>query len=174
MFRLVVAVALVACNTTDPPHPTTGIQLRNPSGTVTEGDVTVAATADRVYAALTDYARWPVLFPYLDKVTLVAQHDGVDEVTTLSRKGKTHRLVFRNEPARRIVRFTELDGRADTKAEITLVPAERARSTLIAVRLEAEVRGVAGLLVSDATVRAKREAKVLKDLEFLRSYFASE
>lgn len=171
-YLLVASILAVSCTAAadEPPRPPS-LQLRNPSSTVTEGEVTLPTPPDQVFAALVDYANWPKVFTYLDKVTIKSQRGNNAEIVTLSKKNKAHALRFRNDPAKRTLRFVELGGRADVKAEIVVTAGDTADTSVVKVRLEAEVGGMAGWFVSDSMVRGKREKKIIKDLSHVSAYF---
>ncbi|HVK78675.1 MAG TPA: SRPBCC family protein [Kofleriaceae bacterium] len=171
---LVLAVAIVGAGCTaaaDDFKPSPAVRLRAVKRTVTEGTVIVAGRPDDIYAALTDYTQWTAIFPNLRTVTIRSVTADTAVIETVSHKDKRHTLTFRNDPARRIVRFQERGGRVDATAEITLRPGPRAGFTLVTARLDADVTGAAALFVGDGTVRRKREKKVAGDLAKLRAYF---
>ena len=63
------------------------------------------------------------------------------------------------------------NGRAEVWAEIMFVPGERAHTTRVHLRLYAEVKGLASLVVSGTSVRKQRETKAARDLAHIRAYF---
>lgn len=170
VFVSVVAASCNAAADKSPPR-SAAIQLRNPSSNVTEGELVVPAEPDAVYATLVDYAHWTDVFTYLSTVTITSQRGDRAEIVTVSKKGNKSTLRFDNDRAKRIVRFEQLGGRADAKAEIALTSGKIGGTTVIRVRLDARVGGMAGWFVSDSKVRAKREKKISKDLGQLEAYF---
>ena len=178
MSRLAVQLVLVSIITAscsaaaDQPAPrSAAIQLRNPSTHVTEGELVVTAEPDVVYATLVDYAHWTNVFTYLNTVNITSQRGDRAEIVTISKKGNKSTLRFNNDRTKRLVRFDQLGGRADAKAQIAISPGKAAGTTVVQVRLDAQVSGPAGWFVSDSQVRAKREKKIAKDLGQLEAYF---
>jgi carbon monoxide dehydrogenase subunit G len=142
-------------------------------GTTTEGEVTVAGEPADVYAAVTDYQKWTVIFPNLASLTVKSGDAIAATVETVSTKGKHHTLVFKNDPRARVIRFEERGGRAEVKAEISFRAGARKGETIVHARLYADVHGAASLFVSDAKIRGKREKKVMGDLARLYAYFGA-
>lgn len=148
------------------------VRIWHVQGAVTEGEVTVAGDPADVYAAVTEYRRWPAIFPNLRSVTVKSGNALAATVETVSNKGKHHTLIFKNDPRTHTIRFEERGGRADASAEITFRAGPRPGQTVVKARLYADVTGAAGLFVSDAKIRRKRERKVMADLTRLHAYFA--
>ncbi|HEU0035918.1 MAG TPA: SRPBCC family protein [Kofleriaceae bacterium] len=170
----VAAMLASACGgaaTADTPASTTTIRMTHPSSSVTEGEITVGASPDAVYAVLTDYEGWPRVFTYLDRVQIHTQQGDAVEIATVSKTGKTAELRCRNERATRTVRFEQVNGRAHVAADIAVKTGQAAGTASIRVRMTAKVSGALGWLVSDATIRHKREQKITKDLRLLQAYF---
>lgn len=147
------------------------VRIWNVRGAATEGEVTVAGEPAAIYAAVTDYRRWTAIFPNLRSVTVKSGDATAATVETVSNKGKRHTLVFKNDARTRTIRFEERGGRADASAEITFRAAARPGHTVVRVHLYADVTGAAGLFVTDAKIRRKRERKVMTDLTRLHAYF---
>jgi len=138
---------------------------------ISEGEVVLAAAPEDVYAAVTDYPRWTDIFPYIARVKVKSAGTKA-VIETTNRKGHKNTLKFDNDARKRTVRFDESSGPAAAHAEIVFEAGAIAGTTRVRARLRADVDGVAGWFVSDATVRRKREHKLTKDLESLRRYFA--
>jgi hypothetical protein len=134
-----------------------------------EGEVVLAASPAVVYAALTDLARWPAIFPRVRSATA----RGGGDVAIISRKGKQRSLRFDNDARTLTVRFTETGGAADVYAEIVLQPGAAPGTTRARARLRADVSGFRSWFVSERTVRAKRERRLLQYLADLDRYFAT-
>jgi uncharacterized membrane protein len=169
LLALAAALAISCHADADASGP---VRITAVSSSATQGELTVGAAPDFVYRTLVDYANWPGVFTYLDRVTIHAQQGERAEVTTDSRSGKTTHLRFHNDSAHRVVRFAQVGGPAKATAEIVVAPGSADGTTSITVRLTATVTGAAGWFVSDSTVREKRVKKITEDLEMLRVYFA--
>lgn len=140
---------------------------------LTEGETTLDGEPADLYNACLDYPKWTEIFPDVAKVVVTAQH-GVDaRVTLVAPNGHRDNLHFHNQPAARMIYFEDTGngGRAEVWAEIMFVPGEQARTTRLHIRLYAEVKGLATLVVSNSSVRKEREIKVEKDLAHIRAYF---
>lgn len=141
---------------------------------ITEGETTLAADPDAVYRAVTDYARWPAMFPDIRRAIVTSQ-TGVDaRVTFIHAAGNRDNIHFHNQPAARMVWFEDTGGRAEVWAEIVFVSGDRPGTTRVHSRLYVDVHGLASLFVSDRKLRTIREQRVREDLTQLRAYFASD
>jgi hypothetical protein len=141
---------------------------------ITEGETVLSADPDAAYRAVTDYARWAVMFPDIRRVIVTSQVEGDDRVTFIHADGNRDNVHFHNRPAARVVWFEDTGGRAEVWAEISFLPGERPGTTRVRSRLYADVHGWASLFVSDNKIRSMREHRVRDDLSHLRAYFARE
>ncbi|SRR5260221_723893 len=140
---------------------------------MTEGDTTIDGEPADTYAICLDYAKWTDVFPDVAKVIVTDQH-GVDaHVTLVAPTGHRDNLHFHNQPAARMIYFEDTGngGHADVWAEIMFVPGEQPRTTRVHIKLYAEVKGIASVVVSDSSVRKQRETKIERDLAHIRAYF---
>jgi carbon monoxide dehydrogenase subunit G len=144
---------------------------RGAASDTSEGEVWLAVDADAAYAALTDVARWPAIFPRVRSVAVVTASPTAPVVELVSRKGKRRTLRFANEPRTRTVRFTERT-QADVTATIVFIPASGGR-TRVRATLSADVGGLAGLFVRERTIRAKRESRLAGYLDDLERHFGA-
>lgn len=144
---------------------------RGAASDTSEGEVWLAVDADAAYAALTDVARWPAIFPRVRSVAVVAASSTAPVVELISRKGKRRTLRFANEPRTRTVRFTERS-KADVTATIVFIPATGGR-TRVRATLSADVGGLAGLFVREKTIRGKRESRLAGYLDDLERHFGA-
>ena len=169
-FALVLAAAATAVAAADSP----GVKIYQPRDqAMTEGDTTVEGEPTDIFTTCLDYAKWTDIFPDVAKVIITSQH-GVDaKVTLVSPTGHRDNLHFHNQPAARLIYFEDTgnNGRAEVWAEIVFVPGEQAHTTRVHIKLYAEVKGIATLVVSDSSVRKQRETKIERDLAHIRSYF---
>jgi hypothetical protein len=173
LVTLVLACTVTATTAAAAPPEIRVYESRTDSH-ITEGETTLAVDPDTAYAAVTDYARWPAMFPDIRQV-FVTRRIGVDaRVTFVHANGKRDNLHFRNQPAARMMWFEDTGGRAEVWAEITFVPGELPGTTRVHSRLYADVPGIASLVVSDRKLRKLREQRVRDDLAQLRRYFASK
>jgi hypothetical protein len=158
--------------------PISGPEIRVVESTdddaITLGETTVTVDPDAAYQAVTDYARWSIIFPDIGRV-LITRQQGVDaRVTLVHTDGNRDNVHFHNQPAARMVWFEDTGGRADVWAEIVFAPGDQPGTTRVRSRLYANVRGVASLFVSDGKVRGMRQDRVRKDLVRLRQYFSRD
>lgn len=175
---------VVACTSATQPlaaSPQAGEAIQSPDvrvfqnpdeSAITEGETTLAADPDAAYRAVTDYARWPTMFPDIQRVVITSQVNGHDRVTFIHADGNRDNVHFHNQPAARLVWFEDTGGRAEVWVEILFRAGNRPGTTHVHSRLYADVHGWASLFVSDSKVRAMREQRVRDDLSHLRSYFA--
>lgn len=177
-FLALGALALVAAGTSVAAanSAVTGAAIRifqSPDNeAITEGETILAADPDTVYRTVTDYARWPAIFPDIRRV-IITRQNGVDaRVTFIHAAGNRDNVHFHNQPAARMVWFEDTGGRAEVWAEIVFVPGDRPGTTRAHSRLYVDVHGFASLFVSDRKLRTIRERRVREELMQLRAYFA--
>ncbi len=177
--HIVTALAgIVACTSATSPLAASPSDVRvypSPSeSAITEGDTVLAAEPDAVYRAVTDYPRWPTMFPDIRQVIITSQAGGHDRVTFVHADGNRDNVHFHNVPGARMVWFEDTGGRAEVWVEILFLPGERPGTTRVHSRLYADVHGLASLFVSDSKVRSLREQRVRDDLTHLRAYFGRD
>jgi hypothetical protein len=135
---------------------------------ITEGETVLAVDPDVAYRAVSDYAKWPAMFPAVHEV-LITKTEGVDaRVTFVHVDGNRDNLHFHNRPEARTLWFEDTGGRAEVWAETAFAPGDRPGTTRVHSRLYADVKGLASLVVKDDQVRAMRRARVANDLADVR------
>lgn len=172
MRSLVVLLGLAATATASPAPGVKVWQAQDPA--ITEGETILEADPAAAYAICTDYAKWVEVFPDVAKV-VVRDRKGVDaHVTLIGPNGHRDNLHFTNQPAARMIFFEDTGngGHADVWAEIVFAPGQLEHTTRLHIRLYANVKGLASLVVSDSDVRKQREQKIERQLSHVRGYFA--
>lgn len=166
--RWLALVGLVAGSATAAP----GVRVsQTDDPAVTDGETVVTGDPAEVYATVLDYAKWTEIFPDVAKVIVTAQTGPDARVTLIAPDGHRDNLKFRNQPAARMIYFEDTGGRAEVWAEIVFAPGPQPATTRVHIRLFADVKGVASLVVDDAEVRRLREQKIGRQLAHMRSYF---
>jgi hypothetical protein len=158
-------------------HAAPTIRLwQSPNSAVSEGQVDVQASPAAIYAAMTDYPRWPSLFSDVEFTKLKG---GGREDALLQFKsrtfGKPQVFRFRNVP-NRVIRYELTDGPSGVKVmwEAWFEPTEPdTGTTRIRLRMYVHVGGIYGWIVSKKTVRKYRERKLERDLVDLGKRFAT-
>jgi hypothetical protein len=169
---------VVACASAVAPRAQASPDVRvfqNPDeNAITEGETLLSIDPDTAYRAVTDYARWAVMFPDVRRVVVTSQSGGHDRVTFIHPDGNRDNVHFHNRPAARVVWFEDTGGRAEVWVEISFLPGGQPGTTRVHSRLYADVHGWASLFVSDDKIRSMREQRVRGDLSQLRAYFARD
>src|SRR5262249_34151374 len=143
------------------------------SSAITEGETMLDVDADVAYATVTDYTRWPSMFPDVVQVIITQQQGPEARVTLIHKDGHRDNVHFRNQQQARMVWFEDTGGRAEVWAEIVFIPGDRPGTTRAHSRLYADVHGIASLFVSNRKLRELRQQRVVDDLGHLRAYFAA-
>jgi hypothetical protein len=176
--QTIVLAFVVACASAVAPRAQASPDVRvfqNPDeGAITEGETVLAIDPDAAYRAVTDYARWAVMFPDVRRVVITSQSGGHDRVTFIHPDGNRDNVHFHNRPATRVVWFEDTGGRAEVWVEISFLPGAQPGTTRVHSRLYADVHGWASLFVSDGKIRSMREQRVRNDLSQLKAYFARD
>src|SRR5262249_28040226 len=125
----------------------------------TEGDTTVPGEPAAIFATCLEYAKWTDIFPDVAKVIVTSRHAHHARATLGSPTGHRDSLHFHNQPAARLIYFEDTgnNGRAEVWAEIVFIPGEQPHTTRVHIKLYAEVKGIASIVVSDSSVRKQRE-----------------
>ncbi len=170
-----LTVLLAACIATAPVSAQTpAVRIWQGSDpAITEGETVIDGDPADVYATVLDYAKWTDIFPDVAHVNVTSQQQGIDaRVTLISPTGHRDNLHFHNQPAARLIFFEDTGngGRAEVWGEIVFI-ADQPGTTRVHIRLYADVKGIATLVVSDGTVRKQRETKIERDLAHIHSYF---
>jgi hypothetical protein len=136
-------------------------------------EVIIDASPAQLYDAITAYARWDRLFSDARGARLVGGGSRDGRVDLYSRVAERRvQLQFDNRPDR-IIRFKLVRPTGATaRGDVWLTPLGIGR-TRVQARLYAQVSGLPGLLVGEATLRQKREAKLRSDLTSLQRRFPS-
>jgi hypothetical protein len=168
VFGVVAAVAMTA-------KAAPGIEVwQAPNPAITEGETILEGDPAAAYATCLDYTKWVEIFPDVQKV-IVSDHKGVDaHVTLVAPSGHRDNLHVHNQPAARMIYFEDTGngGHAEVWAEIVFAPGEAEHTTKLHIRLFADVKGLASLVVNDKDVRTQREQKIERQLSHVRGYFA--
>lgn len=152
-----------------------GVSMSEKPGHTTAASVVVNAPPAQVYAAATDYARWPQLLHDIQWVKVEAGGPGDARVrfrsTTL---GHEIAVKFDNVPGRSI-RFHGVDAPpgARAKGDYELVAIDGGAHTRIDATLYLDVVGAPGLFIRDSTLRNMRRNKLRADLGDVAARFAT-
>lgn len=170
---LILAAVLTTAYSVRAEHSAAYVTISSVDETVTEGVVEVHASPAAVYAAVTDYEEWSSLFSDIAraKVKEGGRNDALLEFESRL-LGHAHTIRFATDDDRRI-RFTLTDGHfgSQLSGEFLLEPLDGGVSTRVRARILLDVSGFFGLFVSEASLREKREGKLRRDLDDLRSHF---
>src|ERR1044071_4099725 len=104
---------------------------------ITEGETVLATDPDTAYRVLTDYARWPTMFPDIKRVIITSQQGGHDRVPFIHTEGNRDNVHFHNRPEARLVWFEDTGGRAEVWFEILFMPGMQPGTTRVHSRLYA-------------------------------------
>ena len=140
----------------------------------TEGTVVLAATPAEVYRAVTEYAQWKTLFSDVTSVRVRSGGGRRDATVEFRSRALGHQVTVRfDNDDGRVIRFQLIDGPPGARAwgEYVLEPRDGGRQTAIRATLYMDVKGAVGWLVTDNSIRRKREAKLRADLEDLAHRF---
>ena len=169
-----LGLLVIACLTTPVTAGAPAIKVwQSADQAMTEGETLLDGDAGDIYTTCLDYAKWTDIFPDVAKVVVTSQH-GVDaRVTLIAPNGHRDNLHFHNQPPARMIYFEDTGngGRAEVWAEIMFVPGDQPHTTRVHIKLYAEVKGLATLVVSDSSVKKQRETKIERDLAHIRAYF---
>jgi hypothetical protein len=139
---------------------------------ITEGETIVDGDPQAVYEAMLDFDRWRAVFPDVARVEVTRRSGDEARVTLVGTDGHRDNLHFKNQPAARMVWFEDTgSSHAEVWAEIVFAPGAEPSTTRVHIRLYADIRGVATLVVSGGEVRRERETKVARDLAAIHRYF---
>ena len=145
------------------------LEVRSRQG-VTDATVVVRGRARDLYAALTDYAHWPQIFPHVASTHVVSRSGDRAVVDVRDQDGDTHTLHFQNDPRHLTIRFQDHGRRVRVAVVLVLADAARPGWSRLSARLRAEVKGIARLFVGEGRVRREREARLRRDLARVRDY----
>jgi hypothetical protein len=152
-----------------------GISLTEKPGHTTVASVVVNAPPAQVYAAATDYARWPQLLHDIKWTKL--EGGGPNDARVRFRSTTLEHEIavkFDNVPGRSI-RFRGVDAPPGARAtgDYELVPIDGGAHTRIDATLYLDVVGAPGLFVRDSTTRRMRQNKLRADLGDVAARFAN-
>jgi len=148
------------------------LTLSEKPGHITEAVVTVDASPAEIYAYVTSYENWPLMFSDIAWATLKSGGTVDARVRFHSRAlGQTVTVAFNNIPDR-LIRFRGIDGPPGGRAAGTyeLEPLQDGR-TLVVARLYMDVVGVSSVFVSDAKIRKMRTQKLRADMTDVINHF---
>jgi uncharacterized membrane protein len=141
--------------------------LRERPGHITEARVVLDAPPADVYAVATDYARWPQILHDVEsmKVEGGGRRDAKVRFRSAALREYEVAVQFDNIE-NRIIRFHSVDAPRGARASGTYVlePIDGGSRTRLVATFYLDVGGVAGVFVSDRSLRSMREAKLRADL----------
>jgi uncharacterized membrane protein len=142
------------------------ISMREAPSHTTEATVEVDAPPARIYALVTDYARWPQLLG--DVRSVKVERGGPRDARVRFRSeilDHTVTVQFDNDPGR-VIHFVGVEGPPGGRARGTYVlePIDNGRRTRVHASFYLDVVGAAGVFVTDKKLRTMREAKLRADL----------
>jgi len=152
-----------------------GVSLSEKPGHTTVASVIVNAPPAQVYAAATDYARWPQILHDIQWAKI--QGGGPRDAKVRFRSTTLEHEIavqFDNVPDRSI-RFKGVDGPPGARAtgDYELVPIDSGTRTRIDATLYLDVVGAPGLFVRDSTTKRMRQNKLRADLGDVAARFAT-
>jgi uncharacterized protein YndB with AHSA1/START domain len=139
----------------------------------TEATITVDASPDQVYRAVTDYAQWTSLLS--DVMSAHVESGGREDARVKFRSrvlGHEFTIAFANVPDRQIS-FRGVQGPPGGRATgtYTLFPIDGGKRTRVVADLYLDVVGPAGWVVRDSKTRDMRHAKLERDLADVEAHF---
>jgi hypothetical protein len=172
LAALLLALSLAPSAPADARVGAAGVAVRAVDGHTSSGEVSLGAPPAEVFAAATDFARWPALLADVEAAEVLAVRDGHTRVRYRSRAlARTLTVDVTTEPSRAI-RFALVDGPPGARARGEfLLAREGEDGTRVTATLRVEVTGAARWLVDPARVRAGRSTKLASDLASLRAAF---
>ncbi|HEY4239352.1 MAG TPA: SRPBCC family protein [Kofleriaceae bacterium] len=174
-----LGLGLAGCAVSAPPAATLrspatpSLQVYETAPTTTEGEALLAVDPDTAYRTVSDYNRWPAVFPTVARVEITRQTGADDRVTFIAPDGHRDNLHFHNRPDLRTIWFEDTGGHADVWAQTTFMPGTAPGTTRVHTRLYAKVHGLATLVVSSGDVRSMRQHRVASDLAQLSAHFGA-
>ena len=144
-------------------------RIRSQKG-LTDGVIEVSGEARDLYAALTDYARWPEIFPDVASAHVTAGTRDRPVVEVRDHGGKRHVLRFENDARRLTIRFREQASRARVSVVLVLARSTQPGWSKLSARLKARVTGLARLFAGEGRVRRERESRLRRDLGHVRDF----
>ena len=145
------------------------VHIRSQKG-LTDGALVVRGQPRDLYAALTDYGRWPQIFPEVASARIAGGSADSPVVEVRDQGGQSHVLRFQNDPRRLTIRFREHANRVRVSVVLVLSGTARPGWSRVSARLRAEVTGPARLFAGEGRVRKKREDRLRRDLGHVRDY----
>jgi hypothetical protein len=139
----------------------------------TEGVVVLATSPAEVYRVVTDYAQWKTLF--FDVTSVRVKSGGRRDATVeFESKALGHEVTVRFDNTEgRVIHFQLVEGPPGARAwgEYVLEPSDGGRKTTVRATLYMDVVGAMAWVVTDDSIRKKRERKLRSDLEDLAHRF---
>ncbi len=148
------------------------LALGEKPGHVTEASVIVDAPPAKVYQLATDYGRWPELLSDVRSVKVDGGHRDATVRFRSTALGHEVAVKFDNVE-NQVIQFDSVDAPPGARASGTYVlePLDGGTRTRLTATLYLDVGGVVGLLVTDRSLRAMRQAKLRADLEDVEARF---
>lgn len=139
---------------------------------VSEASVVLDAPPSDVYELVTEYREWPQLLTDVESVEVEGGRRDAKVRFRSAALGHEVAVKFDNVENRR-VQFHSVDAPPGARASghYELEPVDRGRRTRLVATLYLDVGGVTGLLISDRSLRAKRQAKLRADLADVAARF---
>lgn len=149
------------------------IALNDKPGDITEATVILDAPPSEIYALVTDYAQWGMIFS--DVLSVRVKGGGRDNARVEFKSRVLENQVtieFANQPDQ-LITFRGVEGPRGGRARgsYLLTPIDGGARTVVTANLYLDVVGVPGLFVSDAKIKRMRQAKLRADLTDLSRRF---
>lgn len=140
---------------------------------VTEASVTLDASPADVYELVTDYREWPRLLSDVESVDVDGGRRDAKVRFRSAALGHEVAVKFDNLE-NRAIQFHSVDAPPGARARghYVLEPIDGGRRTKLVATFYLDVGGVAGILISDRSLRAKRQAKLRADLGDVAARFS--
>lgn len=153
------------------------LSLREKRGHVTEASVIVDAPPAVVYTLATDYARWPQILHDVRsmKVEGGGRRDAKVRFRSAALRAYEVAVKFDNIE-NRVIRFHSVDAPRGARASGTYVleAIDGGSRTRLVATFYLDVGGVAGVFVSDRSLRSMRQAKLRADLADIEARFTQK
>ncbi|MFT3699181.1 MAG: hypothetical protein QM831_38900 [Kofleriaceae bacterium] len=150
-----------------------GVWQAKDNPAITEGEVTLEGEPAAIYAQSADFTKWNQIFPDVAKVE-IKSHKGDDaKVTLISPHDHRDNLSVHLTPPARMIQFEDTgNAHAEVWGEIVFIAGDAPHTTKVHIRLFADTKGVASLVVNSDDVRTQREQKLSRQLDHIEKYWA--
>ncbi|NVB85511.1 MAG: SRPBCC family protein [Kofleriaceae bacterium] len=131
------------------------------------------ASPAEVYELVTDYGHWPLLLGDVQSVEVEGGRRDAKVRFRSAALGHEVAVKFDNVE-NRAIQFHSVDAPPGARASgrYVLEPIDGGRRTRLVATLYLDVGGVAGVLISDRSLRSKRQAKLRADLGDVAARFS--